>query len=118
MEHQPAQPDSIGMQHCRHVFLIAQVVVGTGGGGGGTGVPQGIGDELLDKAIKSASFWLQGGSTPTGTVYCRIWDQANIPVATLGSVNASTINTTDFQKITFTNTSNELKMKDQVCCGC
>lgn len=71
----------------------------------------GIGADLLDRTIKKASFWMQGGSSPTGTGYCRIWDENNQPVVTMGSFDSSNLSTSDYVRRDFTNNSNTIKMK-------
>ncbi len=70
-----------------------------------------IGQTLAGRVIKKAKFWMQGGSSPTGTGYCRIWDENNNPVVTMGSFNSANLSTSTYQGVTFTNDSNTIPMK-------
>ncbi|MDR4491333.1 MAG: LamG-like jellyroll fold domain-containing protein [Candidatus Nitrosocosmicus sp.] len=69
------------------------------------------GHALIGKKITRAFFYLKAESTPTGSVYCRIWDASgNIKVtldywngSTLGTLNASSV-TGDWVAYEFRNT--------------
>lgn len=53
----------------------------------------GMGQTLNGKIIREATFWLRSVSSPSGTVYCRIWDDDDNLVRTIGSKLANTIGT-------------------------
>lgn len=71
----------------------------------------GRGKELDGKSIKKATFYLQGGSGPTGTGYCRVFNSNDEPVATLGSFNSADLDTEWYEPVTFTNNNNNITMK-------
>lgn len=68
-------------------------------------ITSGIGLNLKGKTLTKAQFDLKRIGTVVGTVYCKIWNDTGAEVATLGSVDASTLPTT-YTLTTFQNTSN------------
>lgn len=77
----------------------------------------GIGQTINGKIITKAIFWMRRpSSSVTGTLYCRIWNSGSslTPVATLGSMPASSVNqgssSDDWVAYTFTNTANTVAM--------
>lgn len=77
----------------------------------------GIGQTINGKIITKAIFWMRRPtSSVTGTLYCRIWNSGSslTPVATLGSMPASSVNpgssSDDWVAYTFTNTANTVAM--------
>ncbi len=77
---------------------------------GGVGVSSG--SELIGKKITKAHFYLRAVNTPTGSVYCRIWDASDNLVTTLQYWNGSTLGTlnaanvdTDWAEYEFRNTT-------------
>lgn len=80
-------------------------------GVGITSISSGKGQQLYNKAFTKAGFWMRRDGSVGGTAYCRIWNSSGNVAATLGSItNLGTTLTESYQLITFTNTSNTVKI--------
>lgn len=75
-------------------------------------ITSGIGQILNGKRITGVTFSFKetGSTNPTGLAYCRIWDNNNTVVRTLGSFDTATIPSDTFKSYSFTDANNPIVM--------
>lgn len=77
---------------------------------------------LIGDTINSADFYFLRSGSPTGTMYCGVWDNSAIPTNAnylylLATKDVSTIATSE-TKYTFTNTDNDYTITSNDAIGC
>ena len=72
------------------------------------GIEVDTGSTLIGKKITKATFYLKGVNSPTGNIFCRIWNASDVVVATLGyngtagaGLNSATVNTSTHTAYSF-----------------
>jgi hypothetical protein len=66
----------------------------------------GLGAILVSSTVKEIRFSFRGVSTPTGTAFVRQWSSNGTVKVTFGSSDVSTVSTTAWTTLTFTNSNN------------